>query len=117
MTRTFIRLPEFEKQCKRLGLSEDDIIEIENTLLDNPAAGEIVKGTGGIRKLRYALYDNKGKSGGARIMYVDFAYYERIYFLTAYAKGEQDNLTQAERNELKATVKILELEAKGGHKS
>jgi len=59
----------------------------------------------------------KGKSGGARVIYVDFAFYEKVYFLTAYAKGEQDNLTQAERNELKDIVKILELEAKGGHKS
>jgi len=66
MTRTFVRLPEFERQCKRLGLNEDDIIQIENVLLDNPAIGEIMRGTGGLRKLRIAL-SNRGKSIAFRI--------------------------------------------------
>jgi hypothetical protein len=112
MTRTFVRLPEFEKQCKHIGLDEDDIMEIENTLLENSAAGDIIRGTGGMRKLRITLF-NKGKSGGARVIYVDFAFYEKVYFITTYAKNELDNLSQAERNELKVLMKILEGEARG----
>ena len=112
MDREFVRLPEFEKQCKHIGLDEDDIMEIENTLLENPMAGDIIRGTGGMRKLRITLL-NKGKSGGARVIYVDFAFYEKTYFITTYAKSELDNLSQAEQNELKILVKALKAEARG----
>jgi len=109
MTREFIRLQEFEKQCKHIGLTDDDVHEIENALLLNPAVGKLIKGTGGLRKFRIAL-SNKGKSGGARVIYVDFAYYEKIYLVTAYAKSELDNLGKEERNELKNLVITLKSE-------
>jgi len=109
MIREFVRLPEFEKQCKHIGLIENDIKEIETALLLDPAIGDIMQGTGGIRKFRIAL-QNRGKSGGARVIYVDFIHYEKIYLVTVYAKSEMENLSQAERNELKALVKILETE-------
>ena len=110
MTRTFIRMPEFEKQCKHIGLNEYDVMEIENSLLENPAIGSIMQGTGGLRKFRIPL-QSKGKRGGARVIYVDFNYYRKIYLITAYAKNELDNLSQAERNELKNLVRILKSES------
>ena len=109
MTREFVRLPEFEKQCKNTGLDENDVRAIENTLLSDPSAGEVMQGTGGIRKFRFPL-PNRGKSGGARVIYIDFTRYEKIYLITTYAKSETDNLTKAERNELKVLVRILESE-------
>ena len=109
MTREFVRLPEFEKQCKHIGLSEDDVMAIEILLLDNPTAGELIKGTGGIRKLRFAL-EKTGKRGGARVIYIDFASYEKTYLITTYAKSKTENLTKAERNELKSLVSILKSE-------
>jgi len=109
MTREFVRLPEFEKQSKHSGLTEDDIKELESVLLDNPAIGDVMRGTGGIRKFRIPL-PNRGKSGGARVVYIDFARYEKIYLLTAFSKSETENLTQAERNELKVLVSVLESE-------
>ena len=109
MTREFVRLPEFEKQCKHIGLDEDDVRAIENELLVNPKSGMVIKGTGGVRKLRIIL-PNRGKSGGARTIYVDFTQYEKIYFITAYDKSETDDLTKAECNALKAFVRILESE-------
>ena len=114
MTREFIRLPEFEKQCKHMNLNENDVMAIEIALLDNPSIGAVIRGTGGIRKCRFPL-PNTGKSGGARAIYVDFAYYEKIYLVTAYNKSEVEDLTQAERNELKKlTDKLLsELKRKG----
>jgi len=114
MTREFIRLFEFEKQCKHIGLSEDDVIGIEITILINPAVGDLIRGTGGIRKLRHAL-TNRGKSGSARVMYIDFAKYSKTYLLTVFTKGETDNLSKAERNELCAFVEDLksELRKKG----
>ena len=111
MIREFVRLPEFEKQCKAIGLDESDIRDIENTLLLDPAVGSVIQGTGGLRKFRVVL-PGKGKSGGARVIYIDFAYYEKIYLITAYTKNETENLSSAERNELKALMKILESELK-----
>ena len=55
MTREFIRLETFEKQCKKVGLTEDDVLAIEIILLDNPTVGDIIQGTGGFRKFRYPL--------------------------------------------------------------
>ena len=85
MTREFIRLPEFEKQCTYAGLDEDDVREIELTLLANPAIGDMVVGTGGIRKFRIPL-PNRGKSGGARVVYIDFTFYETIYLIALFDK-------------------------------
>ena len=110
MTRTFIRLPEFEKQCAHLALDDDDVREVENELLENPTVGKIIRGTGGLRKVRIAL-QGKGKSGGARVIYVDFAFYRKIYFITVYAKSEFDGLSQAEQNELKILTAKLKKEA------
>jgi len=109
MTREFVRLFEFEKQCKHIGLVEDDVLSIEIRILLNPTCGVMIQDTGGIRKLRVA-FNNKGKSGGARIAYVDFAGYNKTYFLTVYSKGEMDDLSQAEKNELKGLVRSLKNE-------
>jgi len=56
------------------------------------------------------ILPNRGKSGGARVIYVDFTHYEKIYLVTVYAKSEMENLSRAEQNELKALVEILESE-------
>ena len=111
MTREFIRLPEFEKQCKQLNLVDDDVMAIEIILLDNPAIGDIIQGTGGLRKFRFPL-PNVGKRGGARGIYIDFTFYEKTYLITTYGKSEVENLTQAERNELKKLTNQLLSELK-----
>ena len=117
MTREFIRLPEFERQCKRIKLSEDDVKDLEVILLSNPNIGEIMTGTGGVRKFRESLeYSNKGKRSGIRVVYIDFSYYEKIYLLTAFKKGDAENLSKTERNEIRKLVKILELELQGSEK-
>lgn len=107
MYREFIRMPEFEKCWENIGLTEDDIAELENFLCINPHSGDIMEGTGGLRKLRWAL-PNRGKRGSIRVVYVDFVYYEKIYLISAYPKNEKDNLTKEERNEIKKIIKLLE---------
>lgn len=66
-----------------------------------------MQGTGGLRKLRFA-FENRGKSGSARVCYVDFAIYEKIYLITVYSKNEKDNLSKEERNSIKSLLKELE---------
>ena len=106
MTREFIRTNEFEKCWKNLNLSEDQIVELESYLCLNPVAGNVIQGTGGLRKLRWSL-PNKGKSGGIRVIYIDFAYYEKIYLISACPKTVKDNLTKEECNQIKRFVKSL----------
>ena len=60
-------------------------------------------------KMRFAFL-NKGKSGSARVIYVDFEVSQRLYFVDVFAKSEKENLTAEERNELKMVVETLELE-------
>lgn len=109
MTRQFVRLPEFEKCWARLGFSEDDIVNLEKDLCLNPQLGIVMPGTGGLRKLRWAL-PNRGKSRSVRIVYVDFVVHEKIYLISPYPKNEKDNISKEERNEVKKLIDLLDQE-------
>lgn len=106
MKRTFVELPIFRSRWKDLGLTDSDLLRLQNELLNDPKIGAVMQGTGGIRKMRFA-FEDKGKSGGARIIYIDFEVHEKIFLITAYTKSEKDNLTKEERNELHQLVDIL----------
>lgn len=80
-----MELPVFLDDWKRLGLSDTEFRQLENELMYNPQAGAVIVGTGGVRKLRSPL-PGRGKSGGGRIIYVDFVVQERIFLLAAYGK-------------------------------
>lgn len=75
--------------------------------MENPKAGAVLIGTGGLRKYRIA-FPGRGKSGSGRVAYVDFTIHETIYLITAYPKSEKDNLTEKERNEIAKVIAILE---------
>ena len=107
MTREFVVLPEFDKRWSELGLTDKELKSLQEELTVDPHKGDVMQGTGGLRKLRIA-FEGRGKSGSARVCYVDFAIYERIYLITAYAKNEKDNLTNAEKAEVKRLIKLLE---------
>lgn len=116
LSRIFVELPSFMAKWKALGLTDDDLLRLELELLADPKLGPVIKGTGGVRKVRFA-FENRGKSGSIRVIYIDFEVYEKIFLLTAYAKADQDNLTKGERNDLKGLVELLELDLeKGGWK-
>ncbi|MGI6081056.1 MAG: type II toxin-antitoxin system RelE/ParE family toxin [Candidatus Avilachnospira sp.] len=110
MIRTFVEVPSFTKRWSDLGFDDDDLMERQKMLLKNPEAGDIMQGTGGLRKVRFA-FEGRGKSGSVRVCYVDFEEYTVIYLITAYAKKEKDNLTDKEKAVLKVLVKQLKEEA------
>ncbi len=86
--------------------------EVVFLVADNPLVGDLLVGTGGVRKTRFARGD-RGKSGGVRVVY--FFYDEEIpvYLLTVFAKKDRANLTKDERNQLgKLTAKIVEAHQK-----
>ena len=109
LSRMFIELPSFRLRWKNLGLGDDDLKNLEQELLDDPKVGDVLQGTGGVRKMRFS-FPHRGKSGSVRVIYVDFEVYERIYLITAFQKADQENLSKAERNDLKKLVEFLELE-------
>ena len=106
MKRTFIEVPSFTKKWYELGLTDDDLRELQNILLGNPKIGDAIQGTGGLRKIRIPL-DHRGKRGGGRVIYVDIELKETIYFINVYAKNEKDDLTEDEKKALKTVVKFL----------
>ena len=69
-------------------------------LVEQPDAGDIIPGSGGCRKLRWAAKGH-GKRGGARVIYYWFTDDHRILLLDLYAKNEAENLSQAQLKELK----------------
>ena len=99
-------LPEFDKQWKAIGFDDNDLKSLQEELTINPEKGEMMRGTGGLRKIRVA-FEGRGKSGSARACYVDFAVYEKIYMISAYTKNDKDNLTKEERNEIKRLIEVL----------
>ena len=113
MNRTFIQATTFSKTFKELGFADEDLRRLEFMLLENPKAGAVIRGTGRLRKIRFAR-QHEGRSGGVRVCYVDFEEKGICYLLAIFAKNEQENLTQAQRNFLKAKIDLLDETLGGG---
>ena len=92
-----------------MGLSEDDLKKLEEILLENPQLGDVIEGTGGARKIRIQI-ENRGKSGGGRVIYVDVFEKEKLYFLLAYPKNVQDNLTPDQKKQVRKLVEAIKKE-------
>ena len=109
----FIQGSQFSRKWKELGFDDEDLRRLELTLLKQPKIGNVIVGTGRLRKIRFS-FPGSGKSGGARICYVDFEEKGVCYLLAVFAKNEQENLTAAERSTLKTQIELLADTLKGG---
>ena len=109
MAREFITMQTFDREWNKLGLDDDALRLMQNYLLRNPGAGDIIIGTGGLIKLRWNL-PGTGKSGGVRTLFVEFIQQETTIFINCYGKGSKDSLTDSE----KAMYKKLISEIKKG---
>lgn len=103
--QTIVELSLYQKRAINL-LDQEERREIIDYLASNPDAGDIMQGTGGIRKLRWKR-GGSGKSGGVRVIYFYRNMNMPLFLLTLYAKGEQDNLSKAERNNWKKMIEQL----------
>ncbi len=106
MTRTFIQTREFSRRWEEFGLNDDDLRLLELDIMTNPHKYPVMKSTGGLRKARIPI-GNRGKSGSARVCYVDFTSAETVYLITVYEKNEKDNLTMHERNIIKIAIEKI----------
>lgn len=105
MLITVGELPEYQRRADKL-LTVDERQGVVNYLAAFPREGDLIRNTGGVRKLRWAR-SGRGKSAGVGVIY--YFHSERIplYLLTVFAKNERDDLAQGERNELAKLVRIL----------
>lgn len=110
MERLFVHTAPFVKAWKMMGLSDEDLKVLEGILLKDPKSGDVIEGTGGARKLRIKLNDNQGKSGGGRVIYVDIFEKEKLYFLFAYPKNVQENLTMEQKKAIKRIIEEIKRE-------
>lgn len=91
--------------------AEDLLTEAERTgvvtfLAQRPKAGVLIPGTGGVRKLRWGR-SGRGKSGGVRVIYYFHSELVPLYLITIFGKGDKENLTKEERNEIAELTKRL----------
>jgi hypothetical protein len=105
----FVETPIFTKQIRVIA-TDDELKDLQMELIAQPEKGDLIKDTGGLRKIRMAV-GNQGKSGSARVIYF-LAHAEKIYLILAYPKNVKDTLNKAEKSELKKLVKRLKGEEK-----
>lgn len=101
MKLTFVYLPRAENV-----LSDDEWQLVERELLENPRAGDVIPGTGGVRKLRVA-FTNRGKRSSARTIYLYVTAREKVFFLLTYGKNMQEDLTSDQKRTIRALVESL----------
>jgi hypothetical protein len=100
----FIETPMFTRQIKQIA-TDDELKELQKLLIESPDKGDLIRQTGGLRKIRMAT-GTQGKSGSARVIYF-LATEEIIYLVMAYPKSTKDSLTDAEKSDLKKLTKLL----------
>ncbi len=99
----------FLRKWTGLGLDDDDLLALEAEILKGPERHPIIKGAGGVRKIRFARPgEGRGKSGAYRVCYAYFARRGMVFLLTAYGKTERANLTRAEQDAIAAVVRGIE---------
>ena len=111
MKALFVELPAFTR-FRQDYLDDEQFRGLQNALLQRPEAGDVIEGTGGLRKVRHAdPRRGKGKRGGLRVIYYWRRPGSQFWLFTLYDKDELDDLSAKERRALKDMLK-RELEAR-----
>jgi hypothetical protein len=107
----FVELPPFERHRANY-LDDDAFLRLQRLLMLSPQAGDVIPGTGGLRKLRFGdERRGKGKRGGLRVIYYWWNTGSQFWLFTIFDKDEMSDLTPGERKELKEMIR-RELEAR-----
>jgi hypothetical protein len=102
---TVLQLPKFKAEATEL-IGVDGIEKLAGYLIEHPDAGDVIPGSGGVRKLRWAA-KGKGKRGGARIIYLYAVVAARIYLMRCYAKNVKTDLTADEKKQVRQIAAYL----------
>ena len=105
----FVELPIFVR-CAQDMFSDDDLRELQVTLLKNPAAGDLILGGRGLRKLRVPL-PGRGERGGARVIYYHWVSHDQCLLVFAYAKNVAADLT---KDQLRRLTDVIDVEVNHG---
>jgi hypothetical protein len=104
--QTVIETESYLRAAKDAGMIDEEMAAAVDLLATAPESGDLMQGTGGVRKIRLAGR-GKGKSGGYRIVFYFGGEDIPVFLLTVFGKGEKDNLSQGERNALRALTAVL----------
>lgn len=106
--KQFVEIPYFTNKWRRLGLDDDDLRELQLSLVANPHLGPVIRGAGRLRKCRFAPRSGgKGKSGSYRIGYAYFEEFGVICLLAVFAKTDQGTISTAQRDQIRGAIDQL----------
>ncbi len=100
-----VETPEFIAATRRI-MDDEERAMLIDYLACNPRAGDLIQGTGGVRKLRWGM-PGRGKRGGARVIYFYHSPQMPLFALTAFAKTRRTDLSQTDRNGFRDLTKDL----------
>ena len=104
--QTVIQTPTFLADAKAAGVADDELAVIVAAIAADPRAGDVIPGTGGARKVRFAA-SGRGKSGGYRVITFYAAEDVPVFLLALVSKGQRADISQADRNALRAILAAL----------
>ena len=97
----FVCIEPFYRLWEKSGLTEDDMIRLENEILAAPRKGDEIRGAGGFRKIRLSREgSNKGKSGSYRVIYLYVQAYATVFLILVFGKNDKANISKADANAL-----------------
>ena len=97
--QTVVETPTYLAVATKL-FGEEERAEIVALIAADPECGDVIRGTGGFRKVRVAR-KGMGKSGGARVVYIWRNQRFPVFLIAVFAKNQKENLSMAERNALR----------------
>jgi len=103
--QTVVETTAYLTSANRL-LSDEERTAVVDMIAADPTGGDLIVGGGGVRKIRFA-FRNKGKSGGARVIYLHHDHDHPIFLFAVYSKSERTNMTKSQTNALATVAKRI----------
>jgi mRNA-degrading endonuclease RelE of RelBE toxin-antitoxin system len=112
----FVDLPPFERQFPALGLDDDAHRVLEATIMADPKSAPVIKGSGGLRKLRFAgPGSNRGKRGSYRVFYVYFEEYGTVLLLAILEKSQAEDISREQLSQISAFISRIKYQLDQGN--
>lgn len=116
MKKAFIETAEFTEWVKEY-LSDEALSILQRELLNEPDAGSVMPGCGGLRKLRVPdPRRGKGKRGGARVIYLHIEESDQIHLITVYGKDQKEDLSDSDKKLYRELVRLLKDQSRRARK-